>query len=273
MIDPSNINWDRAFDVLNSQKIPDWDKELVAIAVEKAVRTWTATVDKGQVVRSTEILANDPFPHKIDIVLEGERLKIVDWKTKKAGKLDESWTLKQARSWQPRLYAAAAVTHFGYDVFPILAEIRGIVLAEKPEVRTIPLILTRTDAERAYNYLRMVESHRAADLSGGVIPWIQDPQGCRPFGPAYKCEFEGYCWPDAEGNVIHIPVGDMTRADKTLSHSGAQEYLRCPERYRLLRVLDKEDDDDSITGSGNAFHAVMEQIYSQLKLVSDETTR
>jgi hypothetical protein len=278
MIDPNKINWDRVFDVIQAQNIADWDKELVAMAVEKAVAEWTTTVDKPMKIVSTETYGDDPFPFKIDILQQDpatERMKIVDWKTKKAGVLDDRWTLKQQRSWQPRLYAAAVATLYGSDnIFPVVSEIRGIVLAEKPLVRTIQMVFTRADAIAAMQYLRMNEAHRRADLDGGKIPWVKDPQGCRAFGDAYKCEFEPICWPGTSGEpLVQIPTGNMERAERPFSHSSASEYLRCPERYRLLRVLEKQDDDDAVTGAGNAFHAAMEEIYSQLKLVSEETAR
>lgn len=277
MIDFSKLNWDRVFDVLTAQPIPDWDKELVATAVEKAVEKW-GPVDRHAEIVSTEIYSDDPFPHKIDIHLNDpsiDRNKVVDWKTKKAGKLDDRWTLKQERSWQPRLYAAIIATKYGADVFPILFEIRGIVLAEKPETRTISMVFTRADAVGAINYMRQMEAQRGALVTGGKIPWIRDPQGCRMFGDMYKCEFEGICWPGADpmNPLVQVPTGNMERAEKAFSHSSASEYLRCPERYRLLRVLDKEDEDDAITGAGSAFHACMEEIYTQLKLVTEETGR
>jgi len=275
MTDPSKLNWDRVFDVIQAQKIPDWDKELVALAVEKATKTWTMSVDKGMTVVSTEIFGDEPFPHKIDVLGSDDssgRLKIIDWKTKRGGLLDDRWTLKKQRSWQMPLYASVVASLHGMDVFPILAEIRGIVLTEKPLVRTVPFVFTRADAEAAWNNLRQNEVHRQCLIDYGKIPWTKDPQGCRAFGDGYKCEFEGICWPgsDPMNPLIQIPTGDMTRASRPFSPSSMDEFRRCPERYRLMRVLDKEDDEDK-TGAGNAFHAAMEEIYSQLKLVTDET--
>lgn len=273
MIDFSLINWDRVFDVLQAQSIPDWDKELVSFALEKAIKTW-GPLDKPMSIVSTETYTEDPFPLKIDIHLFDpvqERNKIVDWKTKLGGELDERWVLKQSRSWQFKLYAAAIAWKFGNDVFPIIAEVRGIVLAEKPKVHTIPMIFTRTDAEAAMSQIKQIEAERKALLGYGVLPWIKDPQGCRAFGDMYKCEFEPYCWPGEKDGLVQIPIGHMERAERPFSHSSASEYLRCPERYRLLRVLDKEDAEETVTGKGNAFHACMEEIYSQMKLISSET--
>jgi hypothetical protein len=276
MNDPSKINWDRVYDAIQAERIADWDKELVGLAVEKAAKEWTSTVDRSMTIVSTETYLEHPFPMKIDILQSDpatDRMKIVDWKTKKAGTLDERWTLKQKRSWQPKLYAAAVATLYGPEVFPVVSEIRGIVLAEKPTVKTLQMVFTRADAEAAINYLRQVEAERKALLANGTVPWIKDPQGCRAFGDMYKCEFEPVCWPGTSGEpLVQIPVGNMDRAERPFSHSSASEYLRCPERYRLLRVLERSDDEeDTVTGAGNAFHAAMEEIYSQLKLVSGET--
>ena len=273
MIDFSLLDWDRVFDVLQAQQIPDFDKELVAIALEKAVKTW-GPADKPMEIVSTETYTEDPFPLKIDIHLFDpvqERRKIVDWKTKLGGELDDRWAMKQSRSWQFKLYAAAIASIYGPDVFPIIAEIRGIVLAEKPKVRTIPMIFTRTDAEAAIHQIRMIEAERRSLIEYGKLPWIKDPAGCRAFGDLYKCEFEQYCWPSEKDGLVQIPIGHMERAERPFSHSSSGEFLRCPERYRLLRVLDKEDEDDAVTGKGNAFHACEEEIYSQMKLLSSET--
>lgn len=260
------INWDSVFDTIIAGKLADWDKELVAAAVTKAVEEWTLRLDKDVRIVSTETYSDDPFPYLIDVLQEtaAGTFKIVDWKTKKTGKLDDRWVLKQSRSRQPRLYAAAVATKYGPDVFPVISEIRGVTLEEKPSTRTLQMEFGIEDARRAIYELRQIDAERRALLNMGHIPWIRDSKGCRLFGDWYKCEFEPYCWGE-KGQLIQLPVGDITRAERPFSHSSAEEYLRCPERYRLLRVLEKQDDDEDVAQAGRVFHSAMEDIYRQIK--------
>lgn len=254
----TNVNWDAVFDLIEQAKLPDWDKETVGAAVVKAAEEWLREDGESEVV-GTELYGEDPCPYKIDLLLRQTtgRVKTVDWKGKKSGKLDDRWIVRETRSWQPKIYAAAIVTLFPDVVFPIVYQVRGVTFEEKPHVKTVDLTLTREDAESAVHYLRGLDAERKALIGRGHTPWPLNPSGCQMFGPQYPCEFEDVCWQGRKA-----PEMDAEKASRMFSHSSAQEFLRCPERYRLLRIAGKpEEEDEGAAAAGRTFHAAMELIY------------
>lgn len=251
------MNWDAVFDIIARGKAPEWDREIVALAVEEAYKTWFQA-DERDTILSVEVYGREPWPYKIDIVKrrhEDGRLVLCDWKTKAAGKLDETWELREKRSPQSRIYGAAAADVYGTHEFPIMYEVRGVLLAEKPKTKTISMTLEEADAAEAVRHLRDQTAMRDTLVEREKTPWVKNPAGCRIYGPAYKCEFEEYCW-----GGLTPPEGI---ADKPLSHSSAKEFLRCPERYRLINIMEKPEDDQT-TAAGSLFHEAMETAYRQL---------
>jgi hypothetical protein len=262
-----DFNWDILFDTLQKQSIPDWDKELVGAAVVKAVELF---YDKDQEyeVLGTEMRGDQPCPFLIDLVLHHstysnqDKYKLVDWKYKKSGKLDDRWAMRESRSWQPRIYAAAIATLYGADVFPIHYEIRGVAPmdddAKHCEVRVIPMTFSRAEAVEAVRYIRGIVAMRDSLIQIGKNPWPKDPSGCRMYGDFYKCEYEPYCW---EG--IRLPEPNKDYQPKTLSHSSAADFLRCPEYHRLRTAVmgHREDDDGEAAAAGRAFHKVVETLW------------
>jgi len=239
---------------ITASKIPDWDKDRVATAVVKALETWWDE-DLNRRVVAVELYGEKPYRYKIDLVLDDSHgLVVVDWKTKNAGKIDDKWELRETRSYQSKLYVAVLARELGHSIYPVRYEIRGVTLEEKPQTRTLKLFIDQTDAAEAVRNLHSVELQRRALAGKKRVPWTRDPQGCQCFGPMYKCEFEPYCW--ERGGVI--PQG---QPEKPLSHTAMQEYLRCPERYRLLRILGQLEDEEDRASVGIVFHEVMEALY------------
>lgn len=249
------IDFDPVFDLIQASQITDWAKEEVAAAVTTSVEKWWEA-DLSQNVVGVELFGRDPFPFKIDVLMQNGHYTVVDWKTKKAGKLDQFWEEREKRSPQHRIYAAAVATKFGPEVFPIWYEVRGVELSEKPKTRVVKMKIDRLEAVEAVHYLRGVSAMRKALVDRKHEPWVREVAGCRCFGPMYACEFEKYCF---EGRKL--PEHDPERVEKEFSHSTASEFLRCPERYRLLQILGKDVQEDA-AANGDTFHRAMELIYN-----------
>jgi len=252
-------NLDTVFDLIASARIPEWDKERVALAVEKAVTTWVEPdLREGWRVVAVERSGQDPAPHKIDLVLEkAGRWKIVDWKTKNTGKLDDRWRMRELRSPQGRIYAASMASAYGVDVFPVTIEIRGLAPSDD-SVQTASVSYRVEEHEAARVVSEFTQLNALKNSLDSSKPWPRSPLGCQVYGPMYACEFEGVCW---RGEAP--PRGQWT--NRALSFSAAQEFLRCPERYRLLVLSEGEDEDENDrTAVGTVFHQAMEAIYRQL---------
>jgi hypothetical protein len=257
------------YDRIIASRLPDWDKEAVAASMEKAIDTWMETDIKGEIV-AAELTGTDPFPYKIDLTLaDNGVLTVADWKTKRNGKLDDRWEMRETRSPQRKLYAAAALTLFGDRItWPLKFQIRGVLLAEDVrdvKTKTLTFHIAHAEAVEAVRHMRDLTAMRAVLIEREKYPWPRYESGCQMYGPAYKCEFEPYCW---EG--LTVPATDSERIDRTFSHSSSGEFMRCPERYRLLKSLprveaDPDEEDTSAAGAGVVFHSVMEAIYTQIK--------
>jgi len=242
-------------DIIAASTLPDWDKEAVASAVDAAIKTWWEK-DKDYEVIAVELYGERPFRYKIDLVLQDRNgLVVVDWKTKTSGKLDERWVYREKHSYQPKLYVAALSRILGRRIFPVRYEVRGVTIGERPQVAMIPMLLTHEDALTAVRNLASINRQRKA--LGKRYPWTRNPSGCECFGPMYACEFGAFCW--ERGAVV--PEG--TDGNAPLSHTSASEFLRCPERYRLLRVLGKIEDEEGPHVAGIVFHRAMEVLYCQ----------
>ncbi len=245
------IDWDKVFQVIADSPCADWDKEIVGGMVLEAHKHWTVKDEETALVRLVEVFVEQPFVGRMDLVLEGPQVKLVEWKTTK-GKLDERWEERVTRSWQMRLYASKLKKHL-----PIIGEVRGVRNDEKPSCKTVSFLITRDDAYAALTQIRMCEAIQ--DALKGEKRWIRNPIGCRAFGPMYPCEFEEICWGNTPAPTEFIPEKPLA-----LSHSSMCELLRCPERRRLMLCLKRKDDDEK-TAVGTAFHAAMAEIYKQIK--------
>jgi len=255
------LDWDVICDVISEQPVPEWDQVGICAAADKAVQTWAVEDVKREII-GVEFADEFPYPFRIDLCTRDKdtgAYHIADWKSKgDKRKLDDRWVLRESRSKQHKLYSAALPLLFPDVTFPIHYEVRGISLEERPGILTVPMVITAEQARVAQADLRSIEAHRDLLVSLGHIPWTRDESGCRCFGEMYKCEFEATCW-GGESVLLGIPE------QKSLSHSSSKEFRRCPERYRLLKVCAKSEDDDQRTAAGTAFHKVMEVIYNQLK--------
>ncbi len=258
------LDLDRVVEVLSAQKIPDWDREVVGGAVVAAIGRFVDEDWAKFDLLAVEEYGEEPFRYKIDLVLRDRltgRITIADWKTRD-GKLDEKWELRETRSYQPRLYALVLADRWGDEILPVNYEVRGVTLESEPQIKVLRFSITHEEVEDAIRYMKSVEVQRLALVNIGDVPWTRNPSGCRAFGPMYPCEFEPYCW--ERGGVV--PEG---QPESPLSYSAAGEFLRCPERYRLLKVLGKLEDEEEKAAKGTAFHRVLENVYGQLKAAQE----
>jgi hypothetical protein len=256
------INWETIAAMLVSSPLTEWDREAVATSVEKAVTTWVEPDMETYTVVAVELDATEWFPAKIDLVLRDKRLRAVDWKTKKAGSLDEVWQMRETRSPQRKLYAAALATKYGPDIFPVAYEVRGIRLDEhKPATKTLVSDITAAEAEEAVRHIKDKSALRDLLIERGAYPWIRVEDSCRRYGPQYPCPGERFCW---GGQTV--PPTDLLAVSDTLSHSSAKDFMHCPEYYRLRKsVPNLNDRDDDQAGPGKVFHEIMERIYLDIQ--------
>jgi len=245
-------------EIIETSSLPDWDRELVAAGVQKAYDVWFEKDSKDFII-GVELAGKEPVPYRIDLVKQRKddgRFVVVDWKTKNAGKLDERWIERETRSPQKNFYAGALSQIHGREIYPLQYEVRGITMEEKPQTKVIPFMVKEFQTKNSLINIRGVEAERDALIDRGVVPFPRYESGCRMFGPQYPCEFEGICWRDQ-------PVPEALPKKRALSHSARQEFIRCPERQRLLEVL-RNWDDEKEDNKGDVFHRCMESIYRNL---------
>ena len=250
------MNLDKIYDMIVASPVPDWDKELLVGCVEKAVETWVH-VDASKKVLAVEEFGEEPFRYRSDLILENSgQTTIVDWKLRR-GKLDERWESRLRKSWQGKIYAAGVQSRYG-DILPVNVEIRGITLDEKPHTKTLTWVVDLAGATDAVQYIRGIDAMRQALVAREKTPWPRNPSGCEAFGPMYPCEWMSTCW---EGKA-EVGTGEPVKA---FSHSSAEDFMRCPERYRLNQLTAREDKDDDVAATGRVFHELMAAIYTQIK--------
>jgi hypothetical protein len=244
-------------EIIESARLPDWDKEFVAAAVDAAYKKWWVA-DSNLAILGVEMAGKEPVPHKIDVVTQDPATslyKVIDWKTKAAGKLDDRWVEKESRSPQRNLYAAALRNLFGPHVFPLRYEVRGVTMEEKPQCKVISFVIQESGTAAALVNIRGVQAVKNELIAREIIPWPRNEAGCRMYGPNYACEFENICWHGA-------PLPEGNPSTRALSHSSRQEFLRCPERARLLEVTKNWDaEEDAEDNKGDIFHKCMERLY------------
>jgi hypothetical protein len=257
------INWNAIADMISSANVAVWDRDVMGPSVDKAWETW-GEADTALGVRFVELNLDEPFPAKLDLGLGRDTLvKVVDWKTKRAGALDKVWEERETRSPQRKLYAAALASYYGPDIFPVHYEVRGIRLDEhKPATKAISSVITMAEAHEALRHLQDASAMRDLLRERKDIPWVKDASGCRMFGPQYPCEWEGICW----DKTSPPPPTDEAAVSRVLSHSSAKEFLRCPELYRINRSVQRVDArDEDMSAAGTLFHQIMQVIYQDIR--------
>lgn len=176
--------------------------------------------------------------------------RLVDWKC--TGSISEDQQNRLRDSWQWKLYCfATGATSFTY---------RSI----QRDCRTKDTVLswpaggyTDMDVEQ---YLRTVQGMRKSLHYHDVYP-RHAPFACKAYGR--DCDYVRQC------RTNTAPLVQLKH--KTLSHSRMETFLLCPERYRLDRLADDRDREE--TALGKAFHVAIAAIYEQLYKLPQEIAK
>lgn len=184
----------------------------------------------------------------LNLLTRQGRVIIVDWKT--TGAQDMPQAEKYSRSWQWRMYVAAAVA-LGWPVEAV--EVQYRVITRSLQLGTITLQPTAETVDRVTEQLRMVARMNEALEEFTVWPQRM-PGACKAYGR--DCPFTLDC---AHGTM---PRGKMPRKD--LSFTYVDRFLLCPERARRVE-LEPEGDATDEAGFGKAFHRGMAEVYGQLQ--------
>lgn len=255
---------DSVVDIISEAALPEWDKELVADAVAKAYEKWFK-YDGDKNIAEVEHKHTWPFPGIVDLVLEDRsgNIVIVDWKTKLAGAIDDRWMERKKTSAQFPLYAAiiaSARAEAGFRIsWPIRVEVRAVTINEKPETKTLKLDIYESQAKIAVEELQQLTVARDALIQLGKNNWPKHRSGCLIYGPHYKCEYYDYCFGD-----LSLPPGAITPDTFTpFSFSSSEDFLRCPERHRLSKVIGRKESSEDSAALGRVFHSCMAAIYEE----------
>jgi hypothetical protein len=63
------VNYDHVFEALSKRRLTEWDQEIVAAAVVKAVETWAEEDSTHARIEGVELYGEEPAPYKIDVLL------------------------------------------------------------------------------------------------------------------------------------------------------------------------------------------------------------
>jgi len=241
--------------VIESSSLTSWAAEDVAAMVDHVLTVYYPNDPLPLMVE--EELQYGPVKGIVDLVFPGDVLKLVDWKT--SGRLDEGWQVRQRRSNQPRLYAALLGYVLGYDG-PVVVEIRGLTVNDgRVSSQVLSFLVKPEEARQVYDHYEQLYAHiRCMDVKQS---WLKNPGGCRLYGNSYPCMFEAYCWQGGELDLTAAPTWSA-------SYSSIEDFLRCPERYRLKQLTGKEDSSEAIQ-IGQVFHLAVSELY-KAKLMEEK---
>jgi hypothetical protein len=170
---------------------------------------------------------------------------VADWKTT-SGALDKTWQDKLVDSWQFRTYAVAADADY--------ISYRGI--SNKGTTREVFI-----EVPKGPRLLHAVNSYYCSvgDMIRSISKndvWPQHkPSACGMFGTT--CPFKSDCDLDIAPRYS-IPIEEIS-----LSYSGAERFLSCPEKYRRINKADKGVDGSDSTRLGSSVHRGLEEVWKQ----------
>jgi hypothetical protein len=177
--------------------------------------------------------------------LDGSLVRgVYDWKT--AGSINEAHTDRLKLSWQGKLYG----TTYGCQEIVFRSIQRDCRVSELRLPWPMP----------GYGDHDVVEHYRQALAMREMMKhegrWLQHmPYACGAFGK--DCPHRVIC---AESNIAPVKLLEL----RPFSYSGAENFLLCPERYRLDTVLESDDSNEK-TLLGSAFHAGVATAWQQIR--------
>jgi len=234
-----------AVELVESAPLPVWAKEDVARALDYVLQVWYP--DDDPLLVESELTAGR-VKGIVDLLLDTDPPTLVDWKLSR--RLDAQWELRMARSNQLRLYVAL-LHHNQLLEGPVAVEARGINPEERVQSKVVRYLVTPQEAQQVLQwYQDFLSVLEALDPSK---PWLRDPSGCRRYGSQYACKFEPYCWEGAE-------LAENRQEGQYVSFSSVEDFLRCPERYRLTLLTGQEDTSEALE-TGKVFHEAVAVLY------------
>jgi len=199
---------------------------------------------------------------------EDEIACVIDWKSRRGG-INDGWVWRNTHALEQRVnYARALLSATPWFGLPIRATLRMVFSEATPQANSIRVDEAMLESHRPSSMWREWERDLEKNL-GYATPWPRRmPEGCRPFGPRYECEFMPECSGRALMPEIDVGTEALIAGSTHRSYSSTSEFKRCPERLRRLRIKRQvarvEDDIEIHRDIGSAFHLAMAEIYSQV---------
>ena len=171
---------------------------------------------------------------------------VADWKTS-SGELDVAWQSRLVDSHQWRLYS---VVPPGADFISY----RGVNTKGKTREVYIDLAKVSGVLEDVENHYGSVGDMMAALANRDI--WPQNK-------PAACGRYQQTCFAKTGCDNGTSPRYLLKVSDILLSYSGANRFLDCPEKYRLLKQAETGIDGTDSTRLGNAYHSGVEELWRQ----------
>lgn len=170
---------------------------------------------------------------------------VIDWKTS-SGQLDKVWENRLLSSWQWRMYL--------YFTDADLMIYRG--LNREGKTRELWIDRPANLEEDLIPQLQGVMAQRAALVASGLEVWPRKmPMACGSYGR--ECPYIEDC------NALTMPRA-LIPIDKTLSYSGMDKLLTCPERYRRSVIEDRSSSESTEESNfGVRVHAGLAELWGQ----------
>ena len=249
------------------QLLHDECEDLLAMAITATEKYLSADIQKYELVNSEQKFNRRIYhggdPEGFQFNLYGtpdleflERATgfgtIVDWKT--TGSITPDLCTNYERSWQWKTYLFA--TYADYFIYRVVE--RPPQDGSKIKVRCKEISLYRyvdmNDAVlKQYGGVALAMQALRNDPELTVWP-MKKPFACGSYGR--KCPYYDGC-PGESAQLL--PSTSLI----SLNNSGADSFMLCNERYRRNQIHGENAEGNRTTHFGQAFHAVMSEIYRQ----------
>jgi hypothetical protein len=276
------IDWSKVDATFRENCREDLDEEVARRAIVEAASRWVPIDYAGLTIEGIE--TRKEFPIKgtgmnvkmyIDILARCRKdgitpykkyagqLLVIDWKTtggrvfqtekgsptefvaRERGTLSPEWKSRYADSWQHKIYARGTGA--------VLAEYRGISLLR--EYGAMVMEIAPDNNEVVDRYVKGVYAAYSGWRGEELPVWPQRmPKSCGLYGRT--CEFKEDCILDI------MPKG--LPPEKDFSYSLLENIMECPEKARRQMLHEEADKGTDAAAIGNAIHAGLAEIYSQV---------
>jgi len=174
------------------------------------------------------------------------KVVVADWKTS-AGELDITWQSRLVDSKQWRLYS---IVPPGADFISY----RGVNTKGKTREVYIDLAAVSGVLEDVENHFGGIGDQMAVLAKRDTWPQNK-PSACGQYNQV--CCFKTQCDNGTAPRYL-LKVEDIQ-----LSYSGANRFMACNEKYRLMKTAEAGIDGTDSTRLGNSFHSGIEELWRQ----------